>query len=163
MTIAQLYRKMLLRPELTSSDAQHLTRVWAYAKTIGELEGLDAGAQFLTEAAAIVHDIACPYLRRTFGDANGKLQEQHSQPLLESFFADTDFTRAQIDRISYLVAHHHSPEAIDGIDFQILIEADYLVNADDGGLSRENVQNMRDRYFRTAAGRELLEGRLMRA
>ena len=38
---------------------QHLSCVWTYAKTIGELEGLDADTQFILEVAAITHDIAC--------------------------------------------------------------------------------------------------------
>ena len=32
------------------------------------------------------------------------------------------------NRVQYLIAHHHTYDAIDGIDYQILIEADFLVN-----------------------------------
>ena len=31
-----------------------------------------------------------------------------------------------MNRVAYLVGHHHSPEQINGIDYQILIEADYI-------------------------------------
>ena len=50
--------------------------------------------------------------------------------------------------IVYLVTHHHSPDAVDGLDYLILIEADYLVNADEMGLSAENIRNFRDCFFR---------------
>ena len=40
-----------------------------------------------------------------------------------------------MNRVAYLVGYHHSPEQIDGIDYQILIEADYIVNASESGYS----------------------------
>ena len=42
-----------------------------------------------------------------------------------------------MNRVAYLVGHHHSPEQIDGIDYQILIEADYIVNASESGYSQQ--------------------------
>ena len=42
-----------------------------------------------------------------------------------------------MNRVTYLVGHHHSPEQIDGIDYQILIEADYIVNASENGRSQQ--------------------------
>ena len=51
-------------------------RVWTYAKTIGELEGIDKDTQFILEVAAITHDIACPICRDKYGNTNGKHQEK---------------------------------------------------------------------------------------
>ena len=42
-----------------------------------------------------------------------------------------------MNRVAYLVGHHHSPEQIDGINYQILIEADYIVNASESGYSQQ--------------------------
>ena len=42
-----------------------------------------------------------------------------------------------MNRVAYLVGHHHSPEQIDAIDYQILIEADYIVNASESGYSQQ--------------------------
>ena len=75
---------------------------------------------------------------------------------MRAFFAGTDVNAEVIDRIVYLVTHHHSPDAVDGLDYQILIEADYLVNADEMGLSAENIRNFRDCFFRTRTGTDLL-------
>lgn len=41
-------------------DISHFMKVWAYAKTLCELEGLVGHTQFILETAALVHDIACP-------------------------------------------------------------------------------------------------------
>ena len=40
-----------------------------------------------------------------------------------------------MNRVAYLVGYHHSPEQIDGIDYQILIEVDCVVNASESGYS----------------------------
>ncbi len=64
MTIAQIMEKMIAFSEGNIHDITHLSCVWTYAKTIGELEGLDADTQFILEVAAITHDIACPLCRK---------------------------------------------------------------------------------------------------
>ena len=53
------------------------------------------------------------------------------------------------------VAQSH--EGVEGLDYQILLEADYLVNADESGYSRENILHMRDTVFQTKTGTALLE------
>lgn len=40
MTIAQILNKMIAASNGNIHDIDHLLRVWAYARTIGELEGL---------------------------------------------------------------------------------------------------------------------------
>ena len=40
-----------------------------------------------------------------------------------------DSPEGYADRIAFLISHHHTIDQIDGMDYQILIEADYLVNA----------------------------------
>ena len=32
------------------------------------------------------------------------------------------------ERICYLIGHHHTYDKIDGTDYQILVDADFLVN-----------------------------------
>ena len=157
MTIAQILNKMIAASDGNIHDIDHLLRVWAYARTIGELEGLDAETQYLLEVAAITHDIACPLCRVKYGNANGKHQEEESAALLEEFFADSDLPKEFVDRVSYIVSHHHTITGIDGIDYQIMIEADYLVNADESNFSGNNVRNMLEKVFKTETGKFLLQ------
>ena len=152
MTIAQIMEKMIAFSEGNIHDITHLSCVWTYAKTIGELEGLDAETQFILEVAAITHDIACPLCRKKYGNTNGSYQEQEGDPLVRKFLADTGMTAAQIDRVAYLVGHHHSPAQIDGIDYQILIEADYIVNASESGYSQQAIRTFMEHTMKTAAG-----------
>ena len=44
-----------------------------------------------------------------------------------------------IERIAYLVGHHHTLTNIDGMDYQILIEADFIANATENKYSDEKV------------------------
>ena len=143
-------------------DINHFLKVWAMAKTIGELEGLDRHTQEVLELAAVIHDIACPLCREKYGDTDGKHQELESPPLVEAFFAELPVDRADVARISWLAAHHHTYTDIGGVDHQILLEADYLVNADEHGDSRSAVENFRRRIFRTAAGTQLLNSIYLR-
>ena len=140
-TISQLMEQMIVFSNGNLHDITHFITVWTYAKTIGELEGLDADTQYLLEATAIVHDIACPFCREKYGRADGKLQEKEGPALVRAFLADSGMTEAQVERIAYLVGHHHTLTGIDGMDYQILIEADYLVNASEKTYSPANVQN----------------------
>ena len=82
--VAAATRKMIGFYHGNRHDIAHFLKVWAMAKTIGELEGLDGHTQEVLELAAVVHDIACPLCREKYGDTNGKHQELESPPLVEA-------------------------------------------------------------------------------
>lgn len=155
MNIAQILEKMIVFSDGNIHDIEHLIKVWTYAKTIGELENLDRDMQYILEVAAITHDIACPLCREKYGNTNGKYQEEEGGPLVREFLADTGMTEEQIDRVAYLVSHHHTLQGIEGLDYQILIEADYVVNAAESGYSRENIENFTERIMQTGSGRRI--------
>ena len=156
MDIAEIVEKMIGLSDGNVEDINHFMKVWAYARTIGKKEWVEMRSQYILEAAAVIHDIACPLCREKYGNADGKHQEAESEPLVRAFFAGTDVNAEVIDRIVYLVTHHHSPDAVDGLDYQILIEADYLVNADESHFFGHNIKNMYDKIFKTETGKFLL-------
>ena len=88
MTIAQIMEKMIAFSEGNIHDIDHLIRVWTYARTIGELEGLDRETQCILEVAAITHDIACPLCREKYGNTNGKYQEAEGVPMATTFITN---------------------------------------------------------------------------
>ena len=154
--VAAATRKMIGFYHGNRHDIAHFLKVWAMAKTIGELEGLDRRTQETLEIAAITHDIACPLCREKYGNTNGKRQEEEGGPLVRSFLADAGLPGDQVDRVAYLVSHHHTYTDIDGIDYQILIEADYIVNASESGYSPENRKNFLEEHMKTESGKRLL-------
>lgn len=156
MRITEILEKMIAFSEGNIHDIDHLIRVWTYTKMISELEGLDPKTQFVLEIAAITHDIACPLCRDKYGSTNGKYQEREGEPIVRTFLADTDISSEQIDRIAWLVAHHHTFSDIDGPDWQILLEADYIANASENGYSQENVRNFMKIIMKTESGKRIL-------
>ena len=157
MTISQLAQEMIRISKGNLHDINHFLKVWAYARTIGLGEGVPETVQTTLEAAALVHDIACPVCREKYGNTNGKCQEQEGGPMARELLTSLGAAPELIDRAAYLVEHHHTPAAVDGLDYQILLEADYLVNADESRFSRENIEHARTVLFRTQTGRELLD------
>ena len=156
MTIPQIMEKMIRLSNGNIHDIEHFVKVWACAKTIGEMENLDPETQFLLEAEAITHDIACPACREKYGNANGKLQEKESPALIAAFFSDTDLTGPQTERVSFVVSHHHTYEGVDGPDWQILLEADYVVNASENGCSGANIRQFLETQAKTETGKRLI-------
>lgn len=157
MTVAEITEKMIGYSNGNRRDINHFLKVYAYAKTIGECECLDQDTQMVLEVAALVHDIACPLCREKYGNTEGKLQEQEGAALTVEFLRDSGLPENQIDRIAYLVGHHHTLHDVEGLDYQILLEADYLVNADESHYPRENIKNMLQKVFRTKTGKRLLK------
>ena len=157
MTVAEIIQKMIAFSNGNLHDIDHFIKVWTYARTIGKLEGLADEEQFVLETAAVLHDIACPLCREKYGNTDGKNQEKEGMALAASFLEDAGLTEAQTARIIYLVGHHHTFSDVDGIDYQILLEADYIVNAGENAYPRENIENFLTKIAKTAAGRSLLK------
>ena len=127
------------------------------------MEGLSAADQDTLEIAAVVHDIACPFCREKYGSAAGNLQERESEALLRPFLSEFSLEPAVFERVVQLVCRHHTYTGIDGPDCQILLEADYLVNADEGEQSPQAIAHFRDQVFQTRSGTRLLNSIYMRS
>lgn len=136
---------------------QHFVKVHDFAATIAKLENLDSDTTFILEAAAILHDIGIHRSEAVYGDCGGKHQEElgpaEAEVLLEKVGG---FTTEQVQRICFLIAHHHTYRGIDAPDWQILIEADYLVNSFEDNLSTDAVRRFAQNVFKTQSGKRLL-------
>ena len=156
MKIAAAIEKMTDFYKGNIHDIYHFLKVWAFAKNIGEAEGLDPKTQETLEMAAVVHDIACPLCREKYGNTSGKHQEEESAPLVAEFFKDVPAGELDVERITWLVTHHHTYTNVEGMDYQILLEADFLVNAYEDQLDADAIRPFRDKVFRTGSGISLL-------
>ena len=163
MTVSELMVKMIEYSRGNLHDIRHFMKVYAFAKTIAECEGISPDQQKTIEAAAILHDIACPLCRKKYGNTNGKYQEMEGTGLTEDFLKDSGLPKEMIRRIVWLVGHHHTIDSVEGIDHQILLEADYLVNADEGEQSPQAIAHFRDQVFQTRSGTRLLNSIYMRS
>ena len=150
-----LIRKMLAYYSGDPARIQHYTKVYTYASMIGHAEHLSDELQHILETAAILHDIGIKIAEEKYHCSTGPLQEKEGPSIVRTFLADSGMTEAQVERIAYLVGHHHTLTGIDGMDYQILIEADYLVNASEKTYSPANVQNFMNTSMKTESGKKL--------
>jgi hypothetical protein len=133
----------------------HLTKVHSFARIIGVEEELDDVTLFLLEAAAYTHDIGIKPAEEKYGRCDGKLQEQEGPIVAQSMLSELGIENYLIERICYLIGHHHTYDNIEGMDFQILVEADFLVNLYEDGANSRTIRQAYERIFRTDAGKKL--------
>ncbi len=138
-------------------DIAHFMKVYSFARTIAVEEGLKDDLLFSIEITAILHDISCPLCRIKYGNTNGKHQEEESGPLVKDFLKDYPIEEKTKERINYIISHHHTITNVDGIDYQIILEADFLVNADESKMTKEQIMNAEEQFFKTASGKRILE------
>ena len=150
-----LLREMIRYEAGVPQRAQHLLKVYEFARLIAVGEKLDAETSRILEVAAIVHDIGIRPALEKYGSGAGPLQEQEGIPAARELLTRLSYEEALIDRVCWLVGHHHTYDAIDGMDYHILVEADFLVNHFEGNTSKEGIQKTLDTIFRTKTGREL--------
>ena len=136
---------------------QHLIKVHSFARLIGLSENLESDTQFILEAAASVHDIGIKPAEEKYGYCNGKLQEQEGPEPAEKLLRSLGFRASVVDRVCDLVGHHHTYSDVDGLDYQILLEADFLVNLFEEGLDPEAADAAYHNIFRTETGKRICE------
>lgn len=128
MNTGKAIQKMIEYSAGNLHDISHFLKVYALAKTIGERELTEPFQQECLELAAIVHDIACPLCREKYGNTNGKAQETEGGPLARRLLEELGYGEEHIARVCYLVARHHTYNAVDGPDYQILLESMYQLS-----------------------------------
>jgi HD superfamily phosphodiesterase len=162
VALAQAIEEMKIVFKDVPYGIEHTMRVLRNAQHIMDGEGIVGEIREVASLAAVLHDIGAIEAQKKHGSMEGKFQEMEgpsvARPILERIGVGT----AVASRVCHIVGNHHSPEKIDGIDFQILWEADYLEylqfgdkQMDDRTLRKEVQDN-----FRTHAGRTLAAERL---
>jgi len=134
---------------------QHFIKVHSFAKTIGLLEKLEKRTLYILETAALVHDIGIKTCEEKYGDCNGKLQELEGPAAAKALLDELGYEEDVIERVCFLVAHHHTYDKVDNMDYQILIEADFLVNMYEEKLEKDCIRSVFQKIFKTPSGRFL--------
>jgi len=133
----------------------HALKVLGFARCIADSEGLTGDARDIVELAAVLHDIAIRLCEKKYGSCGGKLQEQEGPAIARPILTRCGASSAVSERVQYIIAHHHTYTNIDGLDYQIIVEADFLVNRDEADFTHEAFVNFYNRYFKTQAGKEM--------
>nr|WP_319776390.1 HD domain-containing protein [uncultured Sphaerochaeta sp.] len=155
LLIALLHEQMFSYERGSSERIAHLSKVHAYTRTIGLLEGLDEETLTTLEAAALVHDIGIKVSLEKYGSSRGALQEKEGPPLARTLLTRLSFPASIIERVAFLVGHHHTYTNIEGIDYQILVESDFLVNLQEKKTGIEAISKVYEEIFKTKTGKQL--------
>lgn len=134
---------------------QHFTKVHSYARLIGIEEELDDASLFILEAAAYTHDIGIRVAEEKYGRCDGKLQEQEGPIIAQKMLSQLGFENYIVERICFLIGHHHTYDNIDGLDYQILVEADFLVNLYEDDAGNRAIDKAYKRIFKTETGKKI--------
>jgi hypothetical protein len=133
----------------------HAFKVSGFAQAILAGEGITGDTEFTTNLAALLHDIGIREAIRKHNSPAARFQETEGPAVARTIMNECGIKGEVVERVCYIVGHHHTYTKIDGTDFQILVEADFLVNIQEGDISMEAAPTVIKKYFRTETGREL--------
>lgn len=137
----------------------HALEVLKYALMLCEAEfPNDPGLKKVVELAAILHDIGIKRAEELYNSAAPVYQHREGPPIARKMLEDAGYGEKMVGRVCHIIGNHHLKSSIDGTDFQLLWEADLLVN-----MRHLHVfKNSPDRYgkmvlhnFKTGTGRQL--------
>ena len=157
MNHTPLLLEMTAFDEGSAQRIQHFLKVYELCRTIGRCEALDEQTQDTLEAAALVHDIGIRPSLAIYGDDAGPHQEELGPAEAREMLTRLGYDEERTNRICRLVGIHHTYDPVDGIDHQILIEADFLVNLFENSRPAETVRSVYEHIFRTKTGRLLCQ------
>jgi putative nucleotidyltransferase with HDIG domain len=124
----------------------HAKKVLALAEDILKSEG---GDPHIVIPAAILHDVG---IRENEGD-----HERAGADIARGLLFKLGFQKDHIDEICDIILHHHSKEKAGGKNFEVLYDADRVVNLEDeiNDQNKRNIEVKIDSSFLTSSGKEL--------
>jgi len=134
----------------------HALKVFAFARIISYHEHLDQETENTLLYTALLHDIGIVEAERKYRSSAGNYQQIEGPPVARKILEELGIAVPAIDRVCFITGNHHSYTKIDGIDFQILVEADFLVNIFEDEMDEAATVSVYDRIFKTDAGKRLL-------
>ncbi len=103
----------------------HARGVLGYAEEILRKEGGDWN---IVVPAAILHDVGIKIAEEKYGLSAGNLQEKEGPPVAKKILLRLGFKKDEIQEICRIIRYHHSPGKINSLNFNLILDADWLVN-----------------------------------
>ena len=134
----------------------HAIKVARFAEQILKMEG---GNPLVVMGAAYLHDIGIHEADKKYGSHSGHYQEMEGPAIAREILERLSVPKQMLDEICDIIGHHHSPRGQETFNFQIVYEADWLVNIEEEGISkdRQTAQKLIGNVFKTVTGKELAE------
>lgn len=134
---------------------QHILKVYALARLLGEGENLGEEERRILNGAAILHDIPIRYCKLHWGgDASQENQRKAAPKLVEEFLTEAGYLPEDTPKVLELVLRHHDYTRPHGGLLGLLIEADLIVNSYETDPVPEQMERW-ERLFQSQAGKAL--------
>jgi len=132
----------------------HALRVARYAEELLKVEG---GNPMVVFGAAYLHDIGIKKAEEKYGTASAEHQEKEGSGIAREILYKLNVQKPIVDEICDIISHHHHPREKESLHFQILYEADCLVNIEEDNLYEKprQLEEMVSKVFRTATGKRI--------
>lgn len=106
--------------------------------------------------AAVLHDVGIPEALRKHGSAAGPYQEKEGARIARQLLEDLRVPEEIIEEVCGIIGHHHTPGVLHTQNFQLLYDADWLVNfpkAYDINANPASIRAAIDSVFLTQQGK----------
>jgi len=135
----------------------HTLRVARFSERILKSEG---GDPLIILCAAYLHDIGiyeAEKKREETGTGCSLQQEIEGVPIARKILERLGVKKEDIEKICDIIGNSQRTQEEGTLNFQVLFEAEWLVNMEEKGFSQKEVQAVIEKSFRTEAGRKLAE------
>jgi HD superfamily phosphodiesterase len=153
---AEVMQKMV---DIFGSDARrinHALKVYGFTRIIARGLEFDSAALDVLAYSAILHDIGIPASEKKYGSSAWNYQEIEGPPIARKILEGLAVSEEIIERVCFIIGHHHSYDRIDGPDFQVIVEADFIVNIYEKEMKNKAIKGIEERIFYTETGKNLL-------
>lgn len=134
----------------------HAQKVARFAEEIAKQEG---GNPLVVLGSAYLHDIGIYEAEKKHNSSSTEYQELEGPPIARDLIKRVGLKDKMIEEICDIIGHHHHPREEETLNFQILYEADWLVNIEEEGFlkDRERVKKLIEEVFKTSTGKKLAQ------
>ena len=142
---------------------KHSMKVAGFAQAIASEESVDEEKMEILVCAAILHDIGVHMAEKLYNSTSGFYQQKLGPSVAATFLEKAGFNTEEQGEICYLIAHHHTYTMKDNKLLQILIEADTIVNAQEGDYDAadRDYESLKNEIFVTETGKRYFDSLIM--
>ena len=136
----------------------HALKVYGMTEYIACGENLSDYETLIIKTAALLHDIGIHEAEKRFNSPAGIYQEQLGPEVALPILEKAGFNNEDIEKINYIIAHHHTYNIKDNKLLRIIIEADLIVNIDEGEFGPNvDLEHIKNENFVTETGKSLFD------
>jgi len=157
MIIDEIINRMIMYNTPDIRRINHALKVYVFAKQISDREKCDDKTRNTIEISSILHDIGIHNAEKIYNSSDGKYQEIEGPKVAKELLNEYQIKDDILERVLFIIGNHHSYKKIDGIDFQILAEADFIVNIFEDKMELKTIESISNNIFKTKSGTELLK------